>query len=339
MTSGPDGIDYMSADGFKRRANKQIENGWKTMGEDKSIVVAYDSDFNKFAANVAFQLRHYMTYRSDGGFFARGLVRASTDLQKIHKDGLLSTLPNGTPVRLATRLYRRQHLVPTERVMMSIQFRYRPMKLEGEDLTASQEVTAKSKEKFAEKVLDQAALIVQGPTFIGDRAKRLRDWIKIAEQVQYPNFLHLWYYARPAVREYVNFDTWDARRAIMTAATGGKMPFDGDTGTGGPGGGFRADPNTPWKIYPFRRAVEQCRGQHDTDNCNGIISRELIRAEDEIFRTISEMDKETKGRGSAQSDLVGAFLMHMKDLMKAKYSLYSPMLKYTQAKPSLWEKF
>src|SRR5215471_16929749 len=58
----------------------------KTVGTSTVFKVNYNSDFNEFAASVAFALRTMIVYRTDGGRFARGLVRASGDLQNIHAD-------------------------------------------------------------------------------------------------------------------------------------------------------------------------------------------------------------------------------------------------------------
>ncbi|WP_163612537.1 hypothetical protein, partial [Klebsiella pneumoniae] len=71
--------DYMPPAEFARRALEQTRLGFKPIGQTLTIVATYDSDFDQFAAKVAHELRHYVVYRSDGGVFARGLVRASQD--------------------------------------------------------------------------------------------------------------------------------------------------------------------------------------------------------------------------------------------------------------------
>src|SRR6202022_4269946 len=86
-----------------------------------SLIVPFDSNFDKFGANVAFAIRQYVTYRTDGGMFARGLVREK--LQDIHHY-LLHTahITNGFKVRLEAILRRHRDPVATRRWSLAIEF-------------------------------------------------------------------------------------------------------------------------------------------------------------------------------------------------------------------------
>ena len=70
----------------------------------------------------------------------------------------------------------------------------------------------------------------------------------------------MWYYARPAVNNYIKWETAqpdeennpNSKRRRMTATTSGKMPFDGNTGS---------PTQIDWRIFPFRNALNMCKGR------------------------------------------------------------------------------
>ncbi|QCI67688.1 hypothetical protein [Phreatobacter stygius] len=356
MTNDPKRTDYMPTEEFARRALEQTRLGYKAMGQTVTLNANFDTSFDQFAANVAHGLRHYVVYRSDGGAFARGLVRASQDLGLIHRDYLTSKLPNGTRIALAARLYRRQHMVPSDRWMMSVRFAKVAVtfgKDEAEIVRASPAIIAKSDKILAEKVLDHAIAAAYNPRWSGDRQKRIIDWVILAAELDYPAYLDLWYYNRVAVFEFVNWNTLDKRRADMTRATGGKLPFSGTTGSMGGRGTFSAPPDTPWREYPFRNAIKKCRGRTNVDDCAGLVGNELKFAESEIFQSIREMEKQIKRAGmaanqdpfqspiGAASDAVGAsaapFFKHVLAQLKDPKSLYATYMKYSQASTTIWD--
>jgi hypothetical protein len=240
MADGSQRTDYMAMEEFKKRAMEHMARGDQPLGETRMLVVKFDSDFNRFAANVAYELRHLVVYRTDGGHFARGLVRQTGQLANFHRELLENSIANGTRVSVAARLYRRANPDPTLRWMMSVQFGRLVIATEGEQIYASPAVAEQSGKNLAELVLQHAAIVVENPHWSGDRQKRLRDWIKLAQQVGYPGFLDLWYYNRVAVFEYVNWDTTEGRRKAMTTRTAGNLPFDGTTG------GMN---DAPWRNY------------------------------------------------------------------------------------------
>src|SRR5690242_5006378 len=84
----PERTDFMPLEEFRRRMRMHRAQGWQPVLPHQEIIInpAFSGSFEKFAWSGAHELRHYIVYRSDGGVFARGLVRSTGDLQKIHKD-------------------------------------------------------------------------------------------------------------------------------------------------------------------------------------------------------------------------------------------------------------
>ena len=327
---------------FKRRAREQQALGYKAIGETVDLPVAFDPAFDSYAANAAHGLRHLVVYRSDGGHFARGLVRQSGDLAKIHKHLADAGIAKGSKILLAARLYRRVHPVPNMNWMMSVRFAIQSMDMETERIEASPQVTAQSDKNFGEYLLHHIRLVVEDPRWSGDRQVRLREWVSIAERLGYPKYLELWYYNRVATFEYVNWNTTDPRRKSMTSATGGNLPFDGTTGGMSYGSSFSAPPSTPWRNYPFKTIFEKSKHRKDVNDYHGLINHELIFAEDEVLRSISEITKQIKRVSAAggldfssnsgrPSDNLGAlaskFLQDFGKRLKDNDSLYATYLK------------
>jgi hypothetical protein len=175
----------------------------------------------------------------------------------------------------------------------------------------------------------------------------------------YPSLLNLWYYDRRAVFLYVqlkvNLNDLSTDRQLeqknMTLATSGALPFDGDTG---------APEHLPWRHYLFREILAKCRGK-DSDAIYTITGNELIHAEDEILRTIAEVQHEIQRSAQMQnvqapmslgpkttltttdSAALGgpavAFIKHFRSLLNDPQSLYNTYTRYTQASYGLWGSF
>ena len=286
--------DFMDKEEFQRRAREQKALGYAAIGETIDLPVVFDPDFDQFAANTAFALRHLVVYRSDGGHFARGLVRQTGQLALIHKHFVDASLAKGNKILLAARLFRRAHPTPGMHWMMAVQFAIQVMNVENETIHASPEVTEKADHDFADYLMHHIRLVVENPQWSGDRQVRLREWVNIAERLGYPKYLDLWYYNRVATFEYVNWNTKDPRRVAMTTATGGNLPFDGTTGGLSHGTSFSAPPGTAWRNYPFKKIFEECKHRRDVNDYHGLISHELIFAEDEVLRSIAEIAAQIK---------------------------------------------
>ncbi len=314
--------------------------------------VPFDSNFDTFAGWVAYAIRGLVIYRSDGGHYARGLVRTSGDLQAIHQAymALQSRPRNGTPIRLGAALLRRKDPNPTQRWMMWIKFIAPDFEF-GDEIVATVDssVVEQGWKNVTEHMLDHAHSWIQ--TQHGDRAQRVIGMLKIADRLGYPKNWDMFYYARRAVFLYVRWEAAQpdedslgpkSKRGQMTAKTGGKVPFDGDTGF---------SEHIPWRLYPFRDAAKQCMGR-DPDGCAAIISQQLRHHEQEILATFQDIDaqinrvfsvptsttgdpfpfnrsqvlnpfKMTGKSAASLGPLALAFLEHLDELTKNQDSLYS----------------
>jgi hypothetical protein len=326
--------DFTPRDLFKKRALHHLHE--KTVGTSTVFKVNYNSNFDEFAASVAFALRTMIVYRTDGGRFARGLVRATGDLQNIHADLRGTKVPDGSPVRLIARLYRRRDPIAANRWVMSIQFAHVTEDVihgdKDDPVVASPDVTDNSNKHFTETVLHHAIVLFgDRHKFPGDRGDRIRKWLEIADRLGYPRNWNMWYYNRPAVYSYIRWESSqpnedtnpNSKRRRMTAAAGGRMPFEGKTNTG-----------LDWRVYPFRNAAWQCRGS-GPDLCTNTLANELIHDEDEIFRTYADISKEigrvsnvpswsvTTNYASSLGPLAFDFLKHIYALGKDPDTLYS----------------
>ncbi len=64
MADGSQRTDYMAMEEFKKRAKEHMARGDQPLGETRMLVVKFDTDFDRFAANVAYELRHLVVYAS-----------------------------------------------------------------------------------------------------------------------------------------------------------------------------------------------------------------------------------------------------------------------------------
>src|SRR5262249_30383889 len=151
LVGKPARVDYMPSEEFKRREGEYNRLGIHPVDHTFHLLVPFDSSYDQFVGNIAHELRHYIVYRSDGGLFARRLVRAADEMKDIHQRFLQagSLRPNGSKVRLDAQLFRRDRADPSQRWAMYIVFET-PDVIDGEaiDITASPEVTGKSENNY-----------------------------------------------------------------------------------------------------------------------------------------------------------------------------------------------
>lgn len=351
--------DYMPIEEFKRRAIQAIRRGDQPLPKKAmELKVPFNASFDMFVHDVAHELRHEVVYRSDGGNFARGFVRASGDLAKVHALFAKAGAKTGEPVRLTALFYRRSHGDPTMRWAMSVRFLPRTVTVdpdEEEIISARPDVMAGLEHGLADRALDALETVVDGTAWnlpgkkwSNDRVKRIRDWIMLARRLHYPAYLNLWYYDRRAAWWYCRWETTNSQRTAMTRGTGGKMPFDGSTG------GISGQ----WRHYPFKEIVNACRGLN-ADDCTAKAGNIMRMAESDIFDTITDLNREVqrlapaanqsdpktmlhpissmKGAASdATGPTVSAFLRHFKSLLTDQQTLYAPYMRYQQSYLSFW---
>jgi peptidoglycan hydrolase-like protein with peptidoglycan-binding domain len=316
-TSSP--TDYTSQQVIDARYQEAVHRGDRILNDVRPITVKYDSNFDQFAAAVAYALRDQLYYRHDGGKNARGLVRATGDLKTIHSLYASFQHPaNGTPIQLNAILQRRQDPQPDKRWVMAIRFNdshgwgFVDVK-EPENIVVNPDDL---KRKAMDSVLKAARL--DCPNLPGNRGKRICEMVSIAERLKYPKNWDLWYYERSIVDEYIDsMRTGPARRAEMTKSTGGKVPFDGPATIWG----------AEWRIYPFRDAAIRCSQGGD---CKAITHNILVHSEDEINRTYADMTSLFHKVDSAAwfGPLVETFRQHLVSLQNNPDTLYYPFVKY-----------
>jgi hypothetical protein len=272
-------------------------------------------------------LRFLIVYRTDGGKFARGLVRANGWLKRTHDGWLALNTPKGQKVRLAARLYRLRDPVAANRWVLAIEFAIPKEDIiqgDAEPVVASLSVSALSKKALMENMLHDMILFAQDShRFPAPHGDHIRKMLDIADRLGYPKNYDLWFYTPPALWDYVKFETGDGARKRMTAATAGKFPFDGNTGYD--------SLNRDWRIYPFREAAKACMGI-DREACRNTATNIFINADYQIhltFRTIRQEKSRLSGVPTlypgawAGSPMVGAFFDHFEALGNDPTSLYS----------------
>jgi hypothetical protein len=318
----------MPEEEFVKRRHEAKLRGDIWMHTSGELLVPFESDFDKFVANVAYAIRGLVTYRSDGGVFARGLVRTSGTLQLYFKAQMASGAPaDGTKIRLVAIFYRRKDPRANMRWMMNVKFVFPDwVDEEPEAIVASKEATDAGWEKAMRTVLDCAAL--EDQDFTGPQGDQIRAMVAIADRLGYPRNWNLWYYNRSVVNRFMSWRTNDADRDGLIQANGGALPYDGET----------AYPHAEWRIYPFREMAQQY-GTQDHGQCSREIHAMLETYHATIQDTIDYIDRELGQTGMAfsyaqaynfvgkqssrYSTLVSAFLDNLQTLATDPDHLYS----------------
>src|SRR5215831_9887143 len=293
--------DYLPPEVYTEHANWAKFHGSGFFHQRlQPLIVPFDSDFDKFAAHVAFAIRHYVIYRTDGGRFARGLVRDSGQLQKIH--GYLlhkARMENGSSVRLEALLWRRKHLVPTQRWSMTIEFALAKTDkdIETELIEVPRAKVQAAENIFAEQLLHEAGLVAQNVQRQNpNQGDRVSGMVKIATELGYPRCLDLWYYGPLHVDVYLDVHTNNEFRRKMTAQTGGQFPFDGWPMQGE---GQSWDSHE-WRAFPYRAILRMCWGK-DPDLRHAWINNILVTAEEAIFLSIKKANFHYQTIGDARA--------------------------------------
>jgi hypothetical protein len=323
-SSKPLRTDHTAISELRKRAHDAIARGDKYVRSMGLVTTPFRAEFDDFAAGVAHELRHRIVYRSDGGRIARGLVRASGDLELIHKALKEGKLEDGEPVALEADLWRRKDPVAANRWVMSIRFRPTVSTFD-EDNGAKMVTDPNDLQKrlctATDKLIRQAALVAAD--IPGEQGKRIRKMVEIADRLDCQRATQLWYYNRAVAFEYFTWRTSDARRKEMTSATAGKMPFDGQILNSG-----------AWRLFPFKSLAQKYgahSGMRDSE-----LETILLDIDSAIFMTFADIDAELSRNnlalsqlnqlpngGSSMYGLAEPFLKHLIQLQKSPDHLYS----------------
>jgi hypothetical protein len=302
----------------------------RIVGTTNVFVVPFDPDFDQFSASVAHALRHLIVYRTDGGNFARGLVRASGWLERVHNHLVEVSRPKGMPTRLLARLFRRRDPVAANRWVLTIEFALaKEDTIDGNDddeiIHATLDVSDKSGCALMNQIIHDTTILFSDPhKSHGIRAKRILKMLAVADRVGCRKAEDLWFYTSSVAFAYVQLFTGDPARKRMTAATNGQFPFDGNSGPDAS--------NVPWRTYPFRDAARACMG-HDPSTCRDRAAYQIAQAEIQFSMSIDAIFREKAKLGlvssfnSLPSDsmnaMVPAFMDHINSMIKDADSLYS----------------
>lgn len=315
---------------LRKRVRDSVEQGDRYVTELEPYSYAFRTDFDAFADGVAHSLRHTMVYRSDGGRFARSMVRLTGDLKLIHEAFKAVGTREGDPIRLQVIFVRRRDPAPPRRWMMSLRFRA-PDWVDDADPIIVEPDPGRMQDRrcvAVERLLPMIA--VQARTVAGAEGRHLRNLVEIASRQDCPAHVDMWYYRRTAVAVYMSWRTTDATRDSMTRHTQGRFPFDGSPGYAG------GTILTAWRMYPFRDLVEKHAhvppmkaAESATETLRyhvGQISQSLGDVERELSRSgplrsvlssVPFMDGPKKMYGKAVD-----FLKHLKSLLRDPNSPY-----------------
>ena len=297
-----------------------------------SITVPFESDFDKFAAHVAYAIRRHVIYRSDGGAFARGLVRKQ--LEPIHWYLLRKAKAvDGQPVRLEAQLWRRKDPVNTRNWAMQLLLALSAGIVDGDNevSTVSQTVIGDNERHLRETVLHTAALVAQKIDRQNrNQGKRIHGMLDIASRLGYPKFLDLWYYGPAHVAAYMDNQTTDRTRKLMTAKTNGRFPFDGWPMQGE---GQSWDTHE-WRSYPFKNMIKLCRrALDDPDRCEAYINNVLLIAHRDIYASLQIANQTYQFSQSSSAlhlgDLWASFFLHLSETQHSADHLLSVFAKDT----------
>jgi hypothetical protein len=318
----PQRTDYLPAEVYQRHITEARKRGYRTFDDPHTLLVAWDPNFDRFVANVAFELRHYVIYRSDGGRYARGLVRDSDYIADIFKELRKASPAAGTKIRIQATFHRRTNVKAANRWALIVSFvSLGIVTFDREVLNASPAITEQSEKKFVETLLHEAVLVAQNIQRQNhNEGERVTGMVNIAADLGYPQCLDLWYYGPLHVDAYMEMTTSDALRRKMTAKTGGRFPFDGWPMQGE---GQNWDSHE-WRAFPFRAILKLCRGQ-DPDQRHARINNVLIKAEEAIFLSTRRANFHyQKLQDRRANPLAADFYDHFQGLQTSNHNLLFP---------------
>ena len=301
--------DYASRDFFKNRLMKSLQQGDKHFKKIKrNVKVKFKHQFDEFVHQAAYAIRHHVVYRSDGGRIARGLVRATGDLGRIHRYYMETRVANNAPMLLDFLFWRRRNKAPGQRWVMNLHIapsEFHVMK--GVTIEVDEDKTAKERMR---SLIDRAGMSTT--KIRGQLGKRIWKLVDLMEEVDYPRVLDLWVYNPLSVKQFMDFHTTENDRRDMTRGTNGRMPFDGHSGGHG-----------QWRSYPFKQLAQFYTKNWTWDQIN----RKLVGIDKLILDSrepiIDAKSRTSIGGGSSHGDRVQAFVAHVEALERSGKHLYS----------------
>ncbi len=290
------------------------------VGTTSTITAKFAPTFEEFAANVAHKLSHWVVYRTDGGRFARALVRKSGSLEKLHHYWHNQKIPTNSSVKIVATLYRREDPVAINRWVMEIFFEKPDAdKIHFEDTEGEVVIVARNRMKelqttAMDKVIRVAVSFSYQNFFKpGEEFKRIRKMADIAERLGNRSAWDLWYYNYSPMRVYI-FNSTDSQKKEMTKVTNGVMPFDGRC----------AYTSSHWRTYPFREMAQR-HGLKDVVGMTNAVAKDLLAYDQRMLKGINKINAELSkirlGGGSFYKS-AWPFVEHLQKLLESPGHLY-----------------
>lgn len=289
-----------------KRDNAAMGRGDQYVASTRIITVKYAQNFDDFAANVAHKLRHWVVYRTDGGRFARALVRKSGSLEKLHKYWGTNNVTPGSPVELVATLYRRQDPLAFNRWVMEIFFdkpRAAVIDAEADIIVVARDRVEELRSTAMDRVIGIAVTLAE--KIPGEEGKRIRKSVEIANRFGSRAAMNLWYYNLNPMWTYI-FNSTPNQRKEMTQNTNGKMPFDGKG----------------WRTYPFKEMANR-HGLDDLVKLSDAVQRGLLTHDEIMLKGLNKINAQLGlGGASTFTKEVKQFIKHLQELIKSPDHLY-----------------
>lgn len=268
--------------------------------------VNFRKNFNEFANDVAYLLRHKMIYRSDGGRRARGIVRANGKLKLIHNAYLRLEYIEGQHIFLRIILVRIKDKIPPNRWMVGVDFK---SELFQKDLVFEKDKVEGTPCHFLETLFALANFGAQ--TFSEKDRARINLLIRFAENIGCHKCYNLWYYNR-----YTNPNTSDKIRKQMSEHTNARLPLDGTS---------RCSPHYRWRVYPFKDIANASRiSLNAGGNVSLGVAQDFRRHWNEIDQSLGDLYRNI-GRGSGAVSAQKLFPWSASDAQKKVFGLAVPV--------------
>lgn len=286
--------DYAEREVYKKRARAGIKRGDRLVKKTRIRPIRFNENFETFAANVAYELRDAIVYRSDGGRFARGLVRASQQLWDIHKAHKHAKLPPHE-IKLEYILFRREHGLNTGRWVMMIHFNDPNWIDMSGDMVIPGDAFKKSREEDSfEEVLAQAHLAMAGDAT--PQGARIRKLLALVDRLPYQKAKSLWYYDAWEIQAFLN--AGKEKRKEMWERKDWKR--------------WRRYPFASWNTYSIRGGIT-----------NQTLKASLLESDKWAFKGKEWLQKRKTSGSNIENDYFHAFFDHFVKLVADRQHLYS----------------
>ncbi|NNE56602.1 MAG: hypothetical protein HKN36_00710 [Hellea sp.] len=239
-------IDHAPMDKMKKRWESADKSRMIPVTEFGEGAIAFDERWPVFAAYTAKALKHRIIYNSDGGYYARGLVRLSGDLHRIYTDNM-ARHPNErwSQIGMKVLILRFPSGNPRDRLAVVIRFKESETYSFGSEKIVPEEGLQKSLEKKRTSIFLLKAMTI---AMAMENAGGGKKWANITELLQfaivvgYPKNMKMWIYNPKALAAYHEIS--EAERKKFQKHLGYFFHFKGE---------FNVRGKVPikWQLFPI----------------------------------------------------------------------------------------